>query len=531
MELVLDYVLRGIHAALFTPDGAVAWMTLVMVVSGLIGGIVVGAVPGLNGPFAMAIALPVLISSFGTGNEALLPVLAFLIGVMKGSTLGGAVPAVLFNTPGTPDALMTTRDGYPMAQQGRAGEALQTAHYASVRGDTFSDMVLFVAAPTLAVLVERVLDLPEKAAIIILSLSFMAAVSGSAVLKGLMAGVLGMLLALIGSSVSGYGPRMTLGLAELKPGIPATAAIMGMLILSEAFAQLESLWRRRAEGPAGERTVTGEHTRMTRSGKRLLRWVILRSAAIGTAIGSLPGIGTTLAATLAYEASRARAENKENFGKGDPRGLASCEAANSAVSGANLIPVMSLGIPGNLAAVFIILAVDSVGDFTFGPQVFRFTEIKEVAGYGTILNASLVIAFSIFTLMSIANLVNWVVGGRIMVFLGVLSRIPAAMVAPAVVLLTLTAAYVQDGGVIAIATAFVFGVIGYVMMRLHVPLLPFIIGFILSPNLEQLLRGGFSASGADPLFLFKSPLSCAFLLIAVAIVVTSFLKSSGARTE
>lgn len=530
MELVLEYVLRGIHAVFFTADGAFAWMTLLMVVAGLIGGIVVGAVPGLNGPFAMAIALPVLISTFGTGNEALLPVLAFLIGVMKGSTVGGAVPAILFNTPGTPDALMTTRDGYPMARNGRAGEALQTAHYASVRGDTFSDIVLFIAAPTLAVLVERVLDLPEKASIIILSLSFMAAVSGRAVLKGLMAGVLGMILALLGTSMSGFGPRLTLGLTELKAGIPATAAIMGVLILSEALVQLETLWRYGARGSMPERATTGEHSRMSRATKRMLRPVIARSATIGTVIGALPGIGTTLAATLAYEASKVRASDPAGFGKGDPRGLASSEAANSAVSGANLIPVMSLGIPGNLAAVFIILAVSSVGDFSFGPQVFRFTEIKEVEGYGTIINASLVTAFSIFTLMSLANLVNWLVGGRLMIFLGVLSRIPASLIAPGVVLLTLTAAYAQDGGVVAIATALAFGLIGYVMIRLQIPMLPFVIGFILSPNLEQLLRGGFSAGGANPYFLFTSPLSCVFLLMAAAIVTVSFLRS-GAKTQ
>jgi len=142
---------------------------------------------------AMAISLPILISIFGYTPDALLPVLGFLIGVMKGATIGGAVPAILFNTPGTPDAYMTTLDGYPMTEKGQAGRALRIAHVSSASGDTFSDIVLILAAPFLAVLVERYLDLPEKTALLILSLAFIASVIGNSVGKGLISLGLGLL--------------------------------------------------------------------------------------------------------------------------------------------------------------------------------------------------------------------------------------------------------------------------------------------------------------------------------------------------
>ena len=157
-----------------------------MVFVGFVIGIVGGATPGLAGPFLMAISLPILLSIFGFTPDALLPVLGFLVGVMKGATVGGAVPAILFNTLGTPDAMLTTFDGYPMAKKGQAGKALKTAFRIGF-GDTFSDLVLFTCAPFLAIIVEAYLGFGEKAALILLSLAFVAAVVGASPMKGMIA--------------------------------------------------------------------------------------------------------------------------------------------------------------------------------------------------------------------------------------------------------------------------------------------------------------------------------------------------------
>jgi len=527
MELILEYVLRGIADVFTTSDGALDWMPLIMVFAGLIVGIIVGATPGLNGPFAMALSLPVLIWVFGVSDDALLPILGFLIGLMKGATVGGAVPAILFNTPGTPDAYLTTLDGHPMALKGEGPKALKVAHFSSVCGDTFSDMALFLTAPVLAVLIESVLDLPEKAALIILSLSFMAAVAGNSPIKGLIVGVLGMLLALMGSTLSGNGPRMTFGIAELGNGLPLSSAILGVLIMGEVFIGIEEAARERlsAKGPR-EAPALGDNRLRLSDIKRIMP-NILSSSIIGTMIGALPGIGTTLAATLGYDFAKRFSKTPEKYGTGIPEGVAATEAANSSVSGANLIPVMSLGIPGNFAAVFIILAVESVGDFTLGPQVFRFTEIKEIEGYGTIINKDLVVAFAMFTLMVIANVFNWTVGGVVMRSLGILAHVPKSIMLPVVLLITLTAVYAQDGGFIAIWVVMIFGLIGYTLRRLDISILPFVIGFLLSPRLEELVRGGYSASGGDPLFLIKSPIALAFLLAAGLIL---FFATRQART-
>ena len=163
----LDYIWLGIQSVFLGPEaftlfGISISITLLMVLGGFLLGIAVGATPGLAGPVAMAISLPILISIFGFDVSALLPVMGFLIGIMKGATIGGAVPAILFNTPGTPDAFMTTLDGHPMAKAGKAKKALRIAHLSSATGDTFSDLVLFVCAPFLAIVVEQYLDLPKR---------------------------------------------------------------------------------------------------------------------------------------------------------------------------------------------------------------------------------------------------------------------------------------------------------------------------------------------------------------------------------
>ncbi|MEL6963679.1 MAG: tripartite tricarboxylate transporter permease, partial [Pseudomonadota bacterium] len=229
---VVDYIGLGILAVIQGPTILGIPATLLMTLFGFLLGILVGATPGLAGPMAMAISLPILISVFGYTPDALLPVLGFLIGVMKGATIGGAVPAILFNTPGTPDAYMTTLDGYPMTQRGEAGRALRIAHLSSASGDTVSDIVLILAAPFLAVMVEHYLDLPEKTALLILSLAFIAAVIGNSVGKGLISLGLGLFAVSIGTGGDFY-PRLSLGAPSLASGFSVTSVVLGVLILGE----------------------------------------------------------------------------------------------------------------------------------------------------------------------------------------------------------------------------------------------------------------------------------------------------------
>ena len=509
----LDYVLAGIAAVFSGPEflGLGIPVTPVMVFFGFLMGIAVGATPGLAGPMAMAVALPILISVFGYTPDALLPVMGFLVGIMKGATVGGAVPAILFNTPGTPDAFMTTLDGHPMARNGKAGKALRIAHFSSASGDTFSDIVLILTAPFLAILVEAYLDLPEKTALLILSLSFVAAVIGGSVSKGLISLGLGLLAANVGTGNDFY-PRLSFGQPGLADGFPIAAAVLGVLIVGEVFKSLEDL---RDEQRRSGRTTVPEQDgdqRLTRADIGRIFPLIWRSSMIGTAIGALPGIGSTLAATIGYTIGKRRQTKRRltpPFGDGAPEGIAATEAANSSVSGANLIPVLSLGIPGNAAAVFLILAADSIGGFNPGPSVFRFSADG---------NPELVIAFGLFTTMMIANLLNWTIGGVFMRAMGVMIRAPKATLLPVVLLLTLTAIYVQETSMSAMLFTVGFGVLGYIMRKLDISPLPFVIAFILAGNLEDTARQAFDATGGDPYFLFSSWTAIAFIAGAIAVI-------------
>lgn len=518
---LFDYIWMGVQAVFLGPAafevfGVPISMTVVMTLMGFLVGIVVGATPGLAGPIAMAIALPILISIFGVNTDALLPILGFLIGIMKGATIGGAVPAILFNTPGTPDALTTTYDGYPMAQRGQAGRALRTAHLSSVTGDTFSDLVLIFTAPFLAILVERYLDLPEKTALILLSLSFIAALVGSNIWKGLIAAALGLLAAQIATGDEFY-PRLTLGFQPFAGGFPVGVVILGVLILGEVFKAIDDLIREGVQNLQIDDKDGGGSQRLTGEDLRDIAPTVGISAVIGTIIGALPGIGSTLAATLGYSAARLRKEKvgQHPLGEGNMRGVAATEAANSAVSGANLIPVLSLGIPGNAAAVFLILAMDSIGGFNPGPSAFKFTT--------TSVNPELVLAFGIFTTMLLANGFNWTLGGVFMRSVGVMARIPKHILMPSVLLLTLTAIYVQETSMVMVVMAIAFGFLGYFMRRMNMSILPFVIAFILGFRLEDTARRAFEATKADPWFLFSSPISLTFMVLTVAVILSAFV--------
>jgi putative tricarboxylic transport membrane protein len=523
MDLTLiDYVLKGLSAVFLASPVATIFgiplgLPVVMIAGGLVTGIVIGAIPGLSGPFAMAVSLPILISTFGFTESALLPTLGFMLGIMKGATLGGAVPAILFNTPGTPDSYLTTLDGYPMTRKGQGAKALRVAHFSCVCGDTFSDIVLITCAPFLAVLVERYLDLPEKGALILLSMAFIAAAVGESVAKGLLSALFGMLVATIGEG-QGVEPRLTMGISDLASGFSVLSVVLGVLILGEVFQSIEDLAvsHRRRERAAPSTESVGEQ-RLGWQERLSLMPIIGRSALIGTIVGALPGIGSTLAATLGYAIGKRRHKGPVPFGEGAPEGIAATEAANSAVSGSNLIPVLSLGIPGNVAAVFILLAIEAIGGLNPGPSVFRLNTAE--------VNPELVMVIGLFVIMMLGNLLNWTLGGVFMRHIGILRRVPAEIMFPLVVLITVAASYLQDGKMTEVYITLIFGVVGYLMRKLRFSVLAFTIAYVLAGDLERILRQGFEASAGDPFFLFSSPISIGLLVVAV-LVATSMSRTS-----
>ena len=384
-------------------------------------------------------------------------------------------------------------------------------------GDTFSDIVLIICAPFLALLVESYLDLPEKAALLILSLSFIGAAVGGSPAKGLISAGLGLLAAYIGTGEDFY-PRLTMGVPALQEGLPLASVILGVLIVGAVLNELALYWRERGSASLSDIPQKTEGQGLSLSEIKRLIPYISRSAVVGTIIGALPGIGSTLAATIGYTLGRNRykkskKETDPNFGEGAAEGVAATEAANSSVSGANLIPVLSLGIPGNAAAVFLILAAESIGGFTPGPSVFKFSAEQ--------VNPELVIAFGLFTCMFIANFMNWTVGGVIMRSMGIMTRIPKQRLLPVVLLLTLTAIYVQETQMAAVWITLAFGLLGYLMRIYGISPLPFVIAFILGGRLESTARQAFSATGSDPWFLFNNPIAALFMAAALVTIIVA----------
>lgn len=497
MPVELDIILAGIV------DAITIW-NILLVAGGVTLGILVGAIPGLNGPMAIAIAVPATFYLEPVGA------VGFLVGIMKGATVGGAVPAILMNTPGTPDAMITTLDGYPLAQKGQSGKALRMAHLSSVTGDTFSDIVLFAAAAPLSVLA-MMMGPVEQSAVIFFSICVLAALVGDNPLRGLVAASFGFVLASVGQAPEEATPRLAFGFPELEDGIPLVAVGMGVLVLGQiAHSIAERTFA--SKGSLAPPSV-GDDARLSLAEYLSVKGTMLRSAVIGTMIGTVPGIGSALAATIGYSSARRASKTPEDFGKGTIEGVAATEAANSAVSGANLIPLLTLGVPGNVAAAFLMGALIIHGIIP-GPTLFR--------DEGQLV-------FSIFTCMAIANLCNLIIGWYGMNFFGLVAKIRAIYIYPTVILLCMAGAWVSGGGAVGLVLLGVFGAFGYLLRALNFSVVIFIIAFVLGRIWEFPLTQAMILTRSDPVRLLNYPVAVGFIVAGLGMVAFILLRAQMER--
>lgn len=484
-----DIIIAGINDTLTV-------FNIIMILAGVLTGLVVGVIPGLNGPMAMAIAIPV--------TFYLEPVagIGYLLGIMKGGTIGGAVPAILLNTPGTPDAAITALDGYPMAKNGQSGKALKIAMYSSISGDTISDIVLISVAIPLGALA-MLMGPVEQASVVFFSICIIAGLLGSSPLRGFLSATTGFMLATVGQFPEEGTPRLTFGFTELEAGIPLVGIGMGVLVVGEVFYAVTHRGSNAGRLIVPEATVEGSTLRF--SEYWACRFTILRSAGIGTFIGAVPGIGSALAATIGYASTKKISDNPDNFGKGEIRGVAAAEAANSAVSGANLIPLLTLGIPGSLTAAFLMGALIVHGVIP-GPSLMS-DEPRLI--------------YALFTAMIIANIGNLVIGRFGLRHFAKLATIPATIVYPTVILLCMAGAYISGNGEIGLIMLAVFGVVGYVMRILGLPIIIFIIAFILGRMWEIPLSQALILTEGKLLNLLNYPIAAAFFSLGILTVLYS----------
>lgn len=473
-------------------DAFTIW-NLAFVVFGVVVGQFVGAVPGIGPIMAMAIAIPF---TFGLNP---LPAIAFLVGVNKGGLVGGALPAVLINTPGTPDAAATALDGYPLARKGKPLKATKMALFSSVTGDTFSDLVLITISAPLAVLALRMGPV-EVFALMIFAFAVLSGLIGNSLLKGIIAAALGLLCASIGADPEHYTPRLIFGYYEFFDGLPLPSVAIGMLAISEILRRLAAIRGsalptiRLDDGsdPSSRRVSWAEYWGC--------RFTLLRGAFIGTILGALPGIGSTAAAFMSYAFTKESSKEPETFGRGNLHGIAASESANSAVMGANLIPLLTLGIPGSISAALIIGAF-MIHGIQPGPLLFQ--------DQGRLI-------YGLFGAMIMANFVNlWIGQIGLRLWVRVVSA-PESIIFSAALLLCITGVSIATNGIFGVAVMLVFAGIGYLMTAFGYSIVIFIITFFLGPRFEISLSQSLALMNGDFTKIVNYPVALALFALAAA---------------
>ena len=515
---VLEYIFAGIVEAFFGNPAlvlgplVVSW-PIILVALGFFTGVLIGAMPGLSGPFAMALALPILISIFGFTADALLPVLGFLVGVMKGATVGGAVPAILFNTPGTPDAYLTTLDGYPMAKAGLATKALRISLISSTFGSVFSIVLLITVAPILANFALKFGPV-EMASVLLFTFTIIGTISGSSMIKGLFSAALGIVLATIGSDPMIGTPRFTFGMTSLLDGLTYIPLLVGLFALSEVITEAAKGFRQdveRIEVHAEDKA----RNRITLADLKFIGMPAVRGSLIGSFIGLLPGIGSTIAAFLAYADAKRAAGKSGRFGEGDIRGIAAPESSNNAVGGATFIPTLALGIPGDAVTAILLGAMVMLG-VTPGPLLF-------------VTNPDVV--YTIYFVLILSTCLMFVIGLFATRPLTLVLRLPKIYLMPLVSLTCVAGSYVVRNNFIDVIVMLLAGVLGFVFYRVGIPVTPLLISFIITPPFEEAVRQALTQSEGSISVFLTNPVAIGSVVAALLVVALVVRTRFTARAE
>jgi len=498
----LELIIEGLNLA-------ISWESLIAIILGVAAGQILGAIPGLTASMAVALLIPY---SFYFSPWVGIPM---LLGMFKGSLFGSSTTAILIRTPGTPAASATVLDGYPLAQQGKGAKAIKMALYSSVFGDLFSDICLIFFASLLA-MVALMFGPAEYTILIAMALASLGMLSSNPPWKGLIAMLLGVVIGTIGLDPITATERLTFGNPELEEGIGLIPMLIGFLSVSEVFRQMESSMAD-LSGKAIKFSKIPADNRVSWAEFKSCIPVLFRSSALGTAIGAMPGLGSTVAAFLAYGEARRTSKEPEKFGKGSLEGVAAPEAANNAVSGANLIPLLAFGIPGDIAAALILSALMIQG-INVGPMAFSDNPVPLYAIYGALI---------------IANLVNLVLGLGLVHVARIAFAVPRRLLLTSVLVIASAGSFALRGSLFDVQMVFVFGILGFLMIRFGFPTVPLLIGFILTPLLEENLRTVLllaSTYDENLLFVFTRPaFNVLIFLIAIIIALITLRKIKNRR--
>ncbi|WP_185907968.1 tripartite tricarboxylate transporter permease [Psychrobacillus soli] len=452
-------------------------------------GIIVGCVPGFNASVGVALTIP-LTFSFAPDTGLIL-----LVAIYAGAVYGGSIAAILINTPGEPGNIITAMDGYNMTKKGQGGKALGMAAIASWIGGSISAIFLFLLAPPLSKLT-LLFGSFEMFLLAIFGLSIIVGLSKGSMVKGLMSGALGVLLATIGiDSITG-SYRYTMGLPSLYEGLPLVAVIIGLYSLGAVFelGEQKSATIQNAGVKVNKRDILPNLKDMKKTIK-----TIFRSGVIGTFAGITPGAGMSIGSAVSWEYARRSSKTPENFGKGEIEGVAAAEAGNNGVVGGSLIPLLTLGIPGNAVSAIFLGGLLIHG---LRPGAALFTT-HATTTYGLIWG---------FLFANFVMIIIGLLGTR---FFSKLAIVPVYLLAPLIFVIS-TAGTLADRNLLADAVVMIiFGIFGYFLIKLKFPLVPLVLGFILGPLAESELRRALLINQGDLLAAALHPISIILIVLII----------------
>ncbi|RUT34683.1 C4-dicarboxylate ABC transporter permease [Arsenicitalea aurantiaca] len=464
---------------------------LLAVTAGAVIGMIFGAAPGLTATSAIALFLPLTYVMGPTTSMAL------LLGIYCSGYFAGSIPAILLNTPGAPGSAATALDGYTMAQQGQGDRAIATAVVGSFVGGIFSLLLLALVAPTLARVALSFTSV-EYFAFAFVGIVCVAGISRGSMTKGIAAAFIGILVSTIGlDPVSGVG-RFLMGQPNLMAGIPTTAALIGLFAIGQMLLQTRKRDMTLEILPVQERTSN----RVVLLDYWRNKWLVFKSACIGALIGILPGTGPSIASWVSYGDALRTAKKGDKYGKGEPKGIIACEVSNNAVTGGALVPLLTLGIPGDPVTAVLIGALMIQGIQT-GPFLIPN-------------NPSLF--FSILLLLFISNCLMLVMGLSGRKLAAKVLQIPIGIMVPSIFIVAGAGAFSLASNPFDVKLILIFGLIGYLMNRFKFPTSPAVLGIVLGPILEQNLRNALTANNMDFTVFFTRPISAASLAITALLL-------------
>ncbi|MDR1732288.1 MAG: tripartite tricarboxylate transporter permease [Synergistaceae bacterium] len=456
-------------------------------------GLVVGAMPGLSATMAIALLVPV---TFAMPPDTGISMLA---SIYMGAMYGGSIAAVLIRTPGTPAAAATTVDGYPMAQRGEAGRALGISLTASFVGGVVSSCVLLTLAPILG-WVAVMFGPVELFGIAVLGMTILASLSQGSVIKGLLAGTIGLLFSTVGmDSITGI-PRFTLGNINLFGGIPFTVALIGLFSIPQALRLIE----KDSDGAVQTNRITDKILRPWSEVKMLLP-TFLRSSIIGVFTGIIPGTGGDTACWFAYNEAKRRSDEPDSFGKGSPYGIAAPEAANNAVVGGALVPTITLGIPGS-SSTAVLMGGLMIHGIMPGPSL-----MTEYAG----------VTYTLIWAVLLSTVVMFVEGLFFTKACIFVTRIGNKVLSVAVVVLCVIGAFAINNNLFEVGLMLAFGILGYFMDKIKIPVAPLVVGLILGRMLDVSLHQSLLISQGSWMIFLTNPICAVLLLLALISLIQS----------